>query len=329
MQLNQFSTSELKEFYLRSKIDVELIETNILNCKEKYEGCESDCQEQTLLNQVKDYVQETYNENISADIAGMEGFVDKLKEGFKQIREILKSKPNKSKLAIIKSDGYQAKSAVKKYESESWLKEQTFINIGNVKFQTPSVLENVKSIEDIKKIVESIIKQCENAFSTEIRDAQKRLGTGLGIFNKYKSKEWDEDLFAELEKQLPIKPEIKELDKEKILSLIGTGYIHNSVPVLTKDQVKDVTKLMTDLATFSFKIEEQWLALSENMLDTSDFWNSGFWDNVPDKTMVKLWQAVEWHYVNDVVYDPLYKSLSKVILDLAKFLENWILYSVK
>lgn len=329
MQINQFQNSQLKEFYLKAKIDIELIETNILVNKEKYDGCESSSDEQSLLNQVSSYAKETYNEDVTPDIAGMEGLVEKLKEGFKRVGEMLKSKPNKSKSAIVKSDGYQAKSAVKIYESENWLKEQTFINIGNVKFQTPSIFEDVKSVEEVKKITQSIIKQCENVFNTEIRDVQKRLVSGLTIFNKYKAKEWDEELFTELEKQLPIKPEIKELDKDKILSLIGTGYVHNSVPVLTKDKVKEVTKMMLDLAALSFKIEEEWLAVSEGMLDTSDFWDSSFWDNVPDKTLIKLWQSVEWHYVNDVVYDPLYKSLAKVILDLAKFLENWILYSVK
>ena len=329
MQINQFQNSQLKEFYLKAKMDIELIETNILMNKEKYDGCESSSTEQSLLNQISTYAKETYNVEVSADIAGMEGLVDKLKEGFKRVGEMLKSKPNKSKLAIVKSDGYQAKSAVKIYESEGWLKDQTFINIGNTKFQTPSIFEDIKSVDDVKKIIQSIVKQCENTFNNEIRDVQKRLSTGLGIFNKYKSKEWDEELFTELEKQLPIKPEIKVLDKDKILSLIGTGYVHNSIPVLTKDKVKEVTKLMLELADISFKIEEEWLKLSEGMLDTSDFWDSGFWDNVPDKTLIKLWESVEWHYVNDVVYDPMYKVLSKVILELAKFLENWILYSVK
>ena len=87
-------------------MDIELIETNILNQKEKYDGCESNSQEQCLLDQVRDYAKETYNEDISADIAGMEGFVDKLKERFKAIKEAFKSKPNKSSLSIIKKDAY-------------------------------------------------------------------------------------------------------------------------------------------------------------------------------------------------------------------------------
>ena len=122
MQINQFQVSELKEFYLKSKMDIELIETNILNCKEKYDGCESNSQEQCLLDQVSAYVKETYNEDVTPDVAGMEGFVDKLKEGFKTIKEAFKSKPNKSSLSIIKKDAYQALNAIKVYESDKWLK---------------------------------------------------------------------------------------------------------------------------------------------------------------------------------------------------------------
>lgn len=329
MQLNQYSTSELKEFYLKSKIDVELIETNILNSKEKYDGCESDSQEQTLLNQVKDYVQETYSENISADIAGMEGFVDKLKEGFKAIKEALKTKPNKSSLSIIKRDAYQGYDAIKVYESDKWLKEQQFINIGNTKFQTPSVLAEVKSFKEAEQVINSIFTKLEQLFNKNFKDAEKRLSTGIGIFNKYKNKEYTKELAEEVSKLYPIKPEIEKLNKDEFLALLGTGYIPASIPVLTKDTLKDVIELMKKLSSFSFQMEMKWMDIAESAFDYSDYSDSVFWEHTSNSVVAPLFLATEWHHIDEEALGPVTQMNLKIIFELAKFLENWILHSVK
>ena len=60
MELANFKKSRLREFYLTAKADLQLVETNILGNKEKYEGCESSSEEQSLLIQVASYAKETY-----------------------------------------------------------------------------------------------------------------------------------------------------------------------------------------------------------------------------------------------------------------------------
>ena len=329
MQINQFQVSELKEFYLKSKMDIELIETNILNCKEKYDGCESNSQEQCLLDQVSAYVKETYNEDVTPDVAGMEGFVDKLKEGFKTIKEAFKSKPNKSSLSIIKKDAYQALNAIKVYESDKWLKEQQFINIGNTKFQTPSIFAEIKTVKEAEQVINTIFSKLEQSFNKNIKDAEKRLSVGIGIFNKYKNKEYTPELSKEVGGLFPIKPEIEKLNKEDFLSLLGTGYVPASIPVLTKESLKDVTKLMKVLGDFSFQMEMKWMDVAESALDYEDFSESVFWEHINNNVVVPLFIATEWHHIDEDALNPVIEVNLKIIFELAKFLENWILYSVK
>lgn len=329
MKLDNFSIPQLKDFRLKAKMDIEVIQTAILDNKDQYAGCESLSDESQRLVRVTEYIKETYNEDVSADIAGLESFVEKLKAGFKQVTEALKSKPNKQQLAVIKTAAYQAANAVKVYESTKWLNEQKFINIGNVKFQVPSIFQDVKSLDEAKKIIDEIFKHCETSFNTNMKDAEKRLSSGLNLFNKYKNKEWDEKYFQEVERALPIKPVFKKIDKQEYLALVGTGYVPASIPVLTKDMVKEVTQLMLKLGNFTFKMEVTWDNFADDALDHSDFWDSSFWDNVPDETSSKIWDAVEWHCINDTMFRPLESGISKVAFELVKFLENWILHSVK
>lgn len=329
MQINQFQNSQLKEFYLKAKIDIELIETNILMNKEKYDGCESSSDEQSLLNQVSSYAKETYNEDVTPDIAGMEGLVEKLKAGFKTIKEALKSKPNKQNLSIIKKDAFQGLEAIKVYESDKWLKEQQFINIGNTKFQTPSIFAELKSVKEAEQLVNTIFTKLEQTFNKSIKDVEKRLSVGMGIFNKYKNKEYTDELSKEVKLLLPIKPEIEKLNKEEYLSLLGTGYVQTSIPVLTKDSLKDITKLMKTLADFSFQMEMRFLDIAESALDYEDFSESVFWEHLSNNVVAPLFIATEWHHIDDAALNPVIEVNLKIILELAKFLENWILYSVK
>ncbi|MGL4614285.1 MAG: hypothetical protein ACRCVV_10405 [Shewanella sp.] len=329
MQINQFQNSQLKEFYLKAKMDIELIETNILMNKEKYDGCESSSDEQSLLNQVSSYAKETYNEDVTPDIAGMEGLVEKLKAGFKTIKEALKSKPNKQSLSIIKKDAFQALEAIKVYESDKWLKEQQFINIGNTKFQTPSIFAEIKSVKEAEQLVNTIFTKLEQTFNRSIKDAEKRLSVGMSIFNKYKNKEYTDELSKEVKLLLPIKPEIEKLNKEEYLSVLGTGYVQTSIPVLTKDSLKDITKLMKTLADFSFQMEMRFLDIAESALDYEDFSESVFWEHLSNNVVVPLFIATEWHHIDDAALNPVIEVNLKIIFELAKFLENWILYSVK
>lgn len=329
MQLNQFENSQLKEFYLKAKIDVELIESNILVNKERYDGCESNSAEQGILSQISSYAKETYNVEVTSDIAGMESLVEKLKEGLKQVISTLSGKQNKQQLSIIKNYGHQADEAAKLYKSDKWLNDQTFINIGNTKFKTLSIFSDVKTIDDVKKIIEPIIKKCEGSFESILKETEKRLSTGLSIYNKYKNKKHTDDLVKEIEKLLPINPEIKSINKDEFLSLLGTGYVTSSIPVLTKDKVRDVTILLTMVAKFIWDQEERREKVISNALAIEEYWDGDFWSEVPDKVIDQMLDATEWQCIEEGSFKSISDVSRKITLELAKFLENWILYSVK
>jgi hypothetical protein len=256
MELASFKKSKLREFYLTAKADLHLVETNILGNKEKYEGCESSSEEHALLIQVASYAKETYNANVTPDIDGMEGFAEALKTGLKRVAELFKSKPNKEQLAVLKKNASEITAAIDLYKSSKWLDAQTFINVGHVKFNTPKLFGEVKTIDDVKKIIEEITKKYDAVFKPTLDDAWKRLSKGSSIFSKYEDKEPSEKLFKEVETLVPIAPIFKPFPKDFITSTLGGNKVTVSISALTKSDVQKVVDMMVELMKFFWEKEE-------------------------------------------------------------------------
>lgn len=329
MDIRNLSVVELKNYAAKSKVDIIVIEETFINNKEKYAGCESNSNEGETLVRTAAYIKGTYGVEVDPTITGMENFVDTLKKGLKAVVKAIKLKPNKATLAVIRTNVTQADKAIELYKSTRWLDDQTFINIGFSKFQTPGVFNELKTVDEYTKVIKDILDKCENDYQNVIKNAERRLSAGLKIFNQFANKQYDEDDVEKLKKLYPIKPDILAIDKESYLSLIGTGYVHNTVPVLTKDKVKQIADLMKQVSSFVWGLAIKREELIYNALDYSEVMYSDFWVNVSDDVLRELILTVEWEEIDDKQLEPFTVPVEKIMVEILKFLENWILYSVK
>ncbi|WNV45796.1 hypothetical protein [Aeromonas phage AerS_266] len=329
MDIRNLNAVELKDYAATCKVDITVIEETFINNKEKYAGCESGSNEEETLKRTVNYIKETYGTEVEPTISGMEGFVDTMKKGLKAVVEAIKGKPNKKALAAIKTHIGETDKAVELYKSNRWQADQTFINIGFSKFQTPGVFNELKTADEYKKVIKDILDKCKNDYSGIIKNAERRLGTGLKIFNQFKNKQYNEEDVEKVKKLYPIKPAIMPVNKEAYLSLIGNEYVHNSVPVLTKDQVKEIADLMKTVSLFVWGLATERENLVDIALDWSDIMDSDFWMNVSDDVVKELALAAEWGDIDNKQLDPFTDPVEKIMLEILKFLENWILYSVK
>lgn len=329
MDIHDLSSVELKDYAAKCKVDITVIEETFINNKEKYAGCESGSDDAETLGRAVAYIKETYGVEVEPTISGMEGLVDTLKKGLKAVVEAIKVKPNKATLAVIKTNATEADKAIELYKSTRWLADQTFINIGFSKFQTPGVFNELKTVDEYTKVIKDILHKCENDYQNVLKNAERRLSAGLKVFNQFAKKQYSEDDVEKAKKLYPIKPDILAINKETYLSLIGSEYVHNSVPVLTKEKVKEIADLMKQVSSFVWSLAIKRENLVDNALDHSELWESDFWISVPEDVLKELALAVEWQNIDNKQLNPFTDPVEKVMIEILKFLENWILYSVK
>ena len=338
MQINQFQNSQLKEFYLKAKIDIELIETNILVNKEKYDGCESSSTEQGLLNQISTYAKETYNVEVTPDIAGMEGLVDKLKAGWGKIKEWFKSKERKSKVS-----GHidKTKKELQLYATEAWLNQMTFKNVGKAKFKLPEIFKEVNTPNGVKKIIESSLKQVQSEYQKQHQNSSGRLSNGLKLFNQYDkikipdtlSQEVFDKYETELAKHFPIKPEkLKDTSIDEVVKMFNlSNEVAGELPVLNKEGVKEAVKVMCELCVIASGLESKTADLLNAGIDYDDRDGSDFWYRMHEKHSKyekELFSAINWGEVTSSVVD-IEIGFEKQVIKLLKFLEMWIWCSIK
>ena len=66
-----------------------------------------------------------------------------------------------------------------------------------------------------------------------------------------------------------------------------------------------------------------------DLMSYEEYWDSDFWSEVPEETIRKMVCATEWRDVNETILGPLSKELGGIIMTIGRFLEDWILYSIK
>lgn len=321
--------AELKLKVLTYRKDLDMMDKVVRSLNgEEIAGLENINQD--IIKTIASSIKDEYDEIIPESIAGLEGFVDKIKEFLKTAKEALKSKPDKNSLTKVKKFAWEAKKAADVYMSDKWLKEQVFINVGKATFQVPKALAEVNTPDGYKAIVDPAIKNILSLFDKNIKNAEARLNNGLKIFNKYSNKEWSKELEDALLKELPVKPEIApKVKAEDIKGLLDFEMVKGELPVLTKEQVKEVGKLMISLSETFWKIDSDRLDLVGEALSMEDWWGDDFWEQTQESTNREMYNAVEWRYIDDHNLTTLLDESDILLVKLAQFLENWILYSVK
>lgn len=324
--------TDLIEASLEMATDLSILEPVIEMCKDKEAREGLECMEDNgaIFVQAVAGIKERYNKDIEPTLAGLEGFFDELKNAFTKIGEKLKGdKSDKAKLAIIKKYLYESEKAFNIYGSDKWQGEQKFINVGKVKLQVPELLETINSPGDVETILKLINKRTVDSFDKYFKNGEQRLRSAVKIFNTFKGKPVDTDL-SEVDKMLPITPELLTgAVKDSGLSELKTGLKTVELPVLNKDAIKALCKvagLIHDTALHFIVKDESTIDV---MIPEDDFYESKFWDDHhAAKQTTEVWNASTCLGPTPE-YELVSKEYGKQLLPVAKFLEMWILKSVK
>lgn len=292
-------------------------------------GMEQFADNSPLLQAAATDIQQRYGVDVPATISGMEGFLESLKNGLAGLLGKKKGEPSKQQVAQIKKYIYEAEKAFALYGSDKWQGEQKFINVGKVKLQVPAVLESINSASDLGAILTLINKRVINSSDKYFKNDEQRVRSAVKIFNAFKGKS-PETPVSEVDAHLPIKPELlKGGVADSGIDEINVKLTTRELPVLNKDAIKDVMKavdIIVDTSFFFIKREEEYLDI---MIPEDDFYKSKFWDHYESAAQTKTVWGAGTVYGDTPEFDKISSAYSDKMLVIGKFLEQWVLASVK
>jgi hypothetical protein len=324
--------AELIEAQFDMQNDIETLETVITGYRDaepESAGLEQFADGSELLTAAAEDIKQRYGTEIEPTIAGMEGFLEQVKSGFNNIAALLKKKPASHELSKIKKDTGEGWGAFNLYTSEKWQAEQKFINVGKVKLSVPGLLESIDSPADAKTILNLVTSRVEATYKKAHGNAKERIANGVKVFNKFKNSPEDTPI-SEGDSSYPIKPElITGVISDAGLDSLDVKTKAVEVPVLNKDKIKEVGDLVYAILEQVSDMAERTGKLSASTLEEDDFYKSKFWDKHLSSDLAgSTIDACSWEYATDELVK-LEKAYQDKMLNILKFLEQWVLKSVK
>lgn len=310
--------------------DIDALEGIVAISKdETHTGFESLVDNSEILVAAADNINLRYGSSVEPTMAGMESFLDTLKKVFTKTDEKLKEAPTKQQLGIIKKYIFENEKAAALYISEKWQSEQKFINVGKAKIQVPGFLASADSPASAKAILDMVNQRVKTTFTKYYKNSTARTAYGMKIFNALKGKDPEEGVGL-IDEKLPITPEeLTGAIAESGLKDLNIKPQSVELPVLNKDKIKEVVDIMnsiTDLRVEMNRMEESGF---DNFIDDEDWNKSKFWDKFDNtKQALAVWNVVSFEG-DTPEFDYLSSEYNTKILAVAKFLESWILASVK
>lgn len=327
------SRSEVKELKTTAKADIEATE-EMLKTNEEVDGQESSDRAKSLYTATANYAKEQYSLDITPDRAGCESFMDSLRAMLKKAGEFLQGQPDKRDLLQVKKLNGVAVKAAKMYASKEWLSQQTFkegiISIPRI----PNALRHISTPNDVSSVTSKFELLVDKGYNDHETYHKKMLPLGIKVFNTYAKADFEskkDAAIADIKKLA----DMKGPDKPKYGDLAGMIDLNSSSPrsqlnALNEEGVKAVSGILERILDKSFQYEDRRFELAMDGLSFEDFWDSDFWDEMHemvDETSVLL-RLVEWEYITEAM-DRSLKTYDEVMIKVAQFLENWILYSVE
>lgn len=280
------------------------------------------------------HIKGAYGVEVMPSLAGMESFLDTLKTAFDKVGEALKGKPTADASKIIKKALSEAADAAEVYTSADWAEKNKSKNVGKAKVSAPEFLDTVNSPEDVKTVLDLVLKRATDAFDKHDKVEHSRIVEGVKVFNSLKGKG----------KEVAAEEGVKLLaDKISSIPAASTDGVSDSglgdvklaskaveIPVLTEDGIKTVTGLMKEVVEVMNHMNEACDVTIQTALTEDELYKSEFFDALPvsGKEFATLRDAIVIDAQGEQT-DAIGKAYVKVGLAVAKFLEDWILASVK
>lgn len=271
-------------------------------------------------------IKERYGADVQPTLAGMEGFFTSLKGMFGTL-----SKKSEKKVEESLEYIYDAHKTIEGYAKPEFLNGKTFKE-GDVTVTAPVGLGKTPTLKDalaiINKVADAADKDAKKIGDNDLKHTQQ----ALRIFNKYaKHAPLDEDEAEKLlAKDFPIKPEQADRpDRHMYDKLLDTKLGPVTVPALDEAGVKEAVQVLTKFVERFKKIWGYYEAIDGIALDHGEMADSPFWD--------AAWETDAAEQLNDGLYfqqavnniDVVVDAYGDVVMPVAKFLESWILNSIK
>lgn len=324
--------TDLIEAQFDMEDDIEVLDSVITTYNEAGDaaaGMEEFADGSELLTAATVDIKERYDADVEPTIAGLEGFLDSLKGGLANLLGKKKEKPSKQQVAVIKKYIHEAEKAFALYGSDKWQSEQKFINVGKTKLQVPAIFGQINSAGDIEAILKLINKRVVDTAEKYFKNDEQRVRAAIKVFNLFKGKPEDTPI-TEVDSHLPIKPELLTGGvKDSGIQDVNVKTSAVELPVLNKDGIKEVSKvvdMIIDTRVFFMNREENYIDV---LIPEDDFYESKFWNNHSSaKQTTAVWNAGTC-YGDTPEFEKISKEYNDKMLTIAKFLEQWVLASVK
>lgn len=316
------------KFDMQNDIDA-LEEIVVIGKDPEHAGFESLSDNSEILTKAVADIQDRYGVEVEPTVSGMEGFLETLKEAYAKLKEKVKGIPSKKVNAQIIKTMEDAKKQFEEYDSEKWQSEQSFKNVGKVKLQTPKAFKEVNSISDVETIIKMTTQRAVDIYDRHHSNGQSRLTAAMKVFNAFKNKPADTPI-SEVDEMLPIKPDLLTgglvdsgiKDFETTLEPV-------ELPVLTKADIKAAKAVIEFIIGTQVKFIESEEKYYDHSLDEDAFFDSPFWDaHLKSEQAKQVWNATEYHSVIDQM-DQIEDTYRDKVVNVAQFLQRWILSSVK
>lgn len=324
--------AEMIEAHFDMQNDIDTLDNVVLKCADEevragIEGLEDNGS--IMVAAVAD-IKERYGAEVEPTLAGLEGFLESIKGAFEKLGEKIKGQPDKSQLAQVKKYLYEAEKAFLNYGTDKWIKGQKLINVGKVKLQVPEILKDIQNPKDAESILDLINKRALDAFKAHDKNTAARVHAGIKIFNQFKKKPADTDL-SELTKVLPIKPEALGTggSEQAGVKNLDTHFVAGEFPVLNADNIKAICKVVEGILDTAFVMLKSLEGYEDKTISETDFWDSDFFDeHIESDAVEQVIKACAYGRCTDQLQDIDYMYGQK-LLNVCKFMEMWILQSVK
>jgi hypothetical protein len=327
--------TDLLEVKLDMQNDVDLLEEVITKCQnqEVRDAIPNMEDNGPILTEAATVIGERYKTEVDPTLAGMESFFGTLKEALVKVGKALTGSEGKPKKGLIGKSLSEVKTAVKQYTSPKWLGDQKWINVGNANLDIPAVFKEVNTGSGIAPIIGQFVNSLNKDFTEQLKIGKGRLNSGVKIFNSLKKADPKEgDFNAVISAKGKVTPErTQDLKLADLVGLINLETSKGELPVLKKADIAGVIKPITDALDVLSKMSYDLSNFTEDSLTPDDFYDYPFWEKAftgNGEKAREIWSAVCFED-NGHNMEMITDALIKQLLVIAKFVEQWILKSIK
>ncbi|QBZ70678.1 hypothetical protein pETSU_097 [Edwardsiella phage pEt-SU] len=322
--LQDMDKAELIENYHELNDDVTVLEAVIDVCQtDDRGGLEGYEDNGPVFTKAVEHLKERYGATVEPTLAGLESFLEELKKVGTAVKRAF-SDP-KAAQAKVKNALWELSKAKDEYKSPAWQNKQDWINVGKIRVDVPSFLKEANSPEEVGTALKLVIKRIVDASEKHGKNDIARHKAAIKVFNATKGWDPKEKTAADAKELLDSIPEpLGDAVGDAGLNELNTKLVSVELPAIPKTNVVKVVELMDMLSQASSDMFKHEDAIPEHL---------GWEQYSKNKFLTDINASKVYNIISSEADEPACSVISsayyKQFLNVAKFLEMWILRSTK